>query len=78
MKKKPSGFKVLIRLTGFGNNAVSPFGMLERVPIIVTESISRLDPPVLFLGAGDVDWKVCTPLRVLINELDASIIDLSE
>ena len=67
-----------VRLTGYGNNAVSPFGMTEKVPIIVTEKIAKLNPPFLFLGCGHVDWKICAPVASLVDNLNATIIDLSE
>lgn len=38
-------------LTGFINNAVSPIGMKEAaLPIIISEAITKLDPPLFYLG----------------------------
>ena len=52
--------------------------MLEKIPIVITENIAKLEPPVLYLGAGHADWKICVPVDILKNELNGSVIDLSE
>ena len=54
-----------LELTGFVKNAVSPFGLNVCVPILMTEKMAQLDPPVVYLGAGHVDWKVGVCLQDL-------------
>ncbi|KAI8818929.1 uncharacterized protein EV422DRAFT_125553 [Fimicolochytrium jonesii] len=54
-------------LTGFEKGGVCPFGMLQRVPIILTENITKLDPPIMFLGAGHIDWKVGLPVDTFLD-----------
>lgn len=70
--------EVAIKLTGYGNNGVTPIGMLEKVPVIITESISKLEPSVLYLGAGHVDWKISVPVKNLLSAIDGKVWDLSE
>ncbi|KAL1923347.1 uncharacterized protein VTP21DRAFT_8327 [Calcarisporiella thermophila] len=64
-------------LTGFDNNGVCPIGMKKELPIILSESIARLQPPVLWLGGGDVDWKLCLPVEDFIRATNCYIVDLS-
>ncbi|KAG0370974.1 hypothetical protein BGZ54_002121 [Gamsiella multidivaricata] len=55
-------------LTGFTNNAVSP---------VVSSVITELSPPLLYLGAGHVDWKIALPVQSFVEKWNASVIDFS-
>ncbi|KAJ3323283.1 hypothetical protein HDV06_002051 [Boothiomyces sp. JEL0866] len=70
--------EMAIKLTGYGNNGVTPIGMLENVPILVTENITKLEPPVLFLGGGHVDWKIALPIDRFNQVTKAKVVDLGE
>ncbi|KAJ3044327.1 hypothetical protein HDV00_002647 [Rhizophlyctis rosea] len=63
-------------LSGYENNAVSPFGMNAPLPIIITENIAKLQPPIFFVGAGHVDWKVAVPLADFIKATGCYVTDL--
>ncbi|KAI9141526.1 hypothetical protein BKA69DRAFT_1124838 [Paraphysoderma sedebokerense] len=81
ISKKNYNFRVTaaetsLRITGYDNNAVSPFGMLTDIPIIITESIAKLKPGIFFLGAGHVDWKVGLPVKEFIQVTGCYIADL--
>jgi prolyl-tRNA editing enzyme YbaK/EbsC (Cys-tRNA(Pro) deacylase) len=67
-----------IRYTGYGNNGVTPIGMLHNVPVVISDKIASLNPPLLYLGCGHVDWKIALPVHDLANAYHASIVDLSE
>ncbi|KAI9017246.1 hypothetical protein BC832DRAFT_15342 [Gaertneriomyces semiglobifer] len=64
-----------LRLTGYPNGGVCPFGTLADVPIVMTENITKLDPPVIFLGAGHDQYKVSIPVRALVD-LGWHVVDL--
>ncbi|KAG0204674.1 hypothetical protein BGX28_003462 [Mortierella sp. GBA30] len=66
-----------LELTGFVNNGVSPVGMKTNLPILVSSAIAELSPPVLYLGAGHVDWKIALPVQGLVEKWDATVIDFS-
>ncbi|KAJ2517456.1 hypothetical protein H4217_003954 [Coemansia sp. RSA 1939] len=54
-------------LTGFGHNGVAPIGWPVRgVPVVVSAAIAGLRPPVIWLGAGDVDYKMAVPVVALV------------
>jgi prolyl-tRNA editing enzyme YbaK/EbsC (Cys-tRNA(Pro) deacylase) len=57
------------RLTGYGFNAVTPFGTTYEIPLIVSRNIEKMRSRDVFravwLGGGDVDLKV----RVFMNQL---------
>ncbi|KAF9935447.1 hypothetical protein FBU30_000045 [Linnemannia zychae] len=64
-------------LTGFTNNGVSPVGMRTDVPILISKAISELSPPIFYLGAGHVDWKIAVPFEKFVEKWNASVIDFS-
>ncbi|KAI8810270.1 YbaK/aminoacyl-tRNA synthetase-associated domain-containing protein [Cladochytrium replicatum] len=64
-------------LTGFENNAVSPIGMAQPIPVILSQSIMELQPPVVFLGAGHIDWKVAVPTEELVQKVKCFVADTS-
>ncbi|PRP88548.1 hypothetical protein PROFUN_02959 [Planoprotostelium fungivorum] len=45
-------------LTGYSHNAVTPFGLKTQIPIILSKHIMELDPPIFWLGGGEVDTKL--------------------
>ncbi|CAI2174015.1 3080_t:CDS:2 [Funneliformis geosporum] len=82
LSKKNYNFRVAdeeksIQLTGFESNGVSPIGMTFRIPIILTNAITELQPPVFYLGAGHIDWKLALPINSFIHATNCFIADLS-
>jgi prolyl-tRNA editing enzyme YbaK/EbsC (Cys-tRNA(Pro) deacylase) len=70
--------EVAQKLTGFGKNGVSPIGITSDILVLVTEKITRLEPSVLFLGAGHVDWKIGLPVELLLKATRSDVVDISE
>ncbi|KAG2171461.1 hypothetical protein INT43_009122 [Umbelopsis isabellina] len=66
-----------LALTGFDNNGVSPIGMKENIPIILSKAVTELKPAIMFLGAGDVDWKIAVPIEQFIKQTHCLVMDLS-
>lgn len=66
-----------LELTGFIKNAVCPIGSVQKIPLIITEKISKLDPPIACLGAGHPDYKLIIPFPELVEITNATIADLS-
>lgn len=54
-------------LTGFEHNAVSPFGMLTDIPIIICQHALEVSPSYLFLGGGEVDVKLGISVHDLVR-----------
>ncbi|RIA97687.1 hypothetical protein C1645_732236 [Glomus cerebriforme] len=82
ISKKNYNFRVAeseksVRLTGFENNGVSPIGMKLQIPIILSSTIKNLQPPVFYLGAGHIDWKLSLPVHDFISATNCFIADLS-
>ncbi len=64
-------------LTGFGHNAVPPFGLAIPIPIIVEESLLSLQPPVVWAGGKSRRRLVrttTTPYSFLGGHVDWKII----
>ncbi|CEG66168.1 hypothetical protein RMATCC62417_02796 [Rhizopus microsporus] len=68
--------EVSLKLTGFEKGGVSPYGMKQPIPIILAESITKLKPPVIYLGAGHIDWKLAIPINTFIETTGCFIADL--
>mmetsp|Transcript_44388 Transcript_44388/g.94472 ORF Transcript_44388/g.94472 Transcript_44388/m.94472 type:complete len:239 (+) Transcript_44388:97-813(+) len=67
------------RLTGYGHNGVSPFGMLDRsVPVVVCKSVTDVVPKFVWMGGGDKDWKLGMAVSEFVRGLDAIVLDVSE
>ncbi|KAG4085405.1 YbaK/ProRS associated domain-containing protein [Neocallimastix lanati (nom. inval.)] len=64
-------------LTGFDKNGVCPIGTVEKIPVIITEEMAKLDPPIFYLGAGDVDWKWRISIDAFIKATNCWVVDLS-
>jgi prolyl-tRNA editing enzyme YbaK/EbsC (Cys-tRNA(Pro) deacylase) len=66
-----------LRLTGYEKGGVTPLGMkTENIPVILHESVTKLEPPLLFLGAGHVDWKVAFPVKEFVKATGCFVADL--
>ncbi|KAJ2663823.1 hypothetical protein IWW48_001089 [Coemansia sp. RSA 1200] len=71
--------KAACELTGFGHNGVAPVGWPVRgVPVVVSASIAGLRPPVIWLGAGDVDYKMAVPVAALVAAAGCIVADISK
>ncbi|KAJ1893680.1 hypothetical protein LPJ66_005613 [Kickxella alabastrina] len=69
--------EVSLELTGFKKGGVSPFGVITEIPIILCESITSLQPPVFWMGAGDIDYKLAMPVKSFVNATKCMIADIS-
>ncbi|KAJ2784264.1 hypothetical protein GGI15_002313 [Coemansia interrupta] len=63
--------------TGFMRNGVSPFGAREMWPVLLSEEITRLSPPVMWFGGGHVDYKLAMPVDTFIKATKCQVADIS-
>jgi prolyl-tRNA editing enzyme YbaK/EbsC (Cys-tRNA(Pro) deacylase) len=56
-------------LSGFITNSVCPLGLCTQLPTIIAQSIVDLQPDIMFLGAGHVDWKMGVSAADLITAI---------
>jgi prolyl-tRNA editing enzyme YbaK/EbsC (Cys-tRNA(Pro) deacylase) len=64
-------------LSGFEHNAVSPIGLKERLPMVISDKILKLEPDFFFLGAGEVDLKVGLRARDFVEVYKPFVCDLT-
>ena len=62
-------------LTGYGHNAVTPIGMNENIPIILSKSVTELVEGYFWLGAGEVDLKLGLNTQQFIKAYNPFICD---
>lgn len=60
-------------LGGFEHNAVSPFGLLSDLPIVICERCIHVKPPYLFMGAGRIDVKLGISIGDFLRSTEAII-----
>lgn len=59
-------------LSGFGHNAICPFGMrVKNIPVIICDRCLEVKPPLLYLGGGKVDVKLLIPIADILRSLKA-------
>ncbi|KAG6549064.1 hypothetical protein Mapa_009507 [Marchantia paleacea] len=63
------------KLTGFEHNAVTPFGMVSDIPVILSDAIVHLQPEYFWLGGGEVDLKLGLRTQDFIRILNPFIVD---
>ncbi|KAL0143856.1 YbaK/aminoacyl-tRNA synthetase-associated domain-containing protein [Mucor lusitanicus] len=68
--------EVSLQLTGYKKGGVCPVGMKQPIPIILAESITKLEPSVIYLGAGHIDWKLGIPVDTFIDSTKCFVADL--
>ena len=67
------------KLTGYGHNAVSPFGLVDSsIPIVLCKSILRLRPNFIWMGGGHKDLKLGMAVTEFVKAVEAIILDVSE
>ncbi len=52
-------------------------GLKSKIPIIFTENITKLQPSVVYFGAGHPDYKIMCPIEQFITVANAMIVDLA-
>mmetsp|Transcript_4657 Transcript_4657/g.6056 ORF Transcript_4657/g.6056 Transcript_4657/m.6056 type:complete len:266 (-) Transcript_4657:162-959(-) len=67
------------KLTGYTHNAVTPFGLLEYVPIILSSSIMDTDmTQFIWMGGGHVHCKVGMATKDFVKALNPLVLDVTE
>jgi hypothetical protein len=62
------------RLGGFAHNAISPMGMREAIPFVLSAEMRALEHPFVWFGGGAVDVKLGVQLEELIEVLADRVI----
>jgi len=63
-------------LTGFENGAVTPFGMLSDVPVVLAQACTALD--VIWMGGGHGQLKLGCAVDDFIRRFDPLVLDVSD
>lgn len=67
------------QLTGFGHNAICPFGLSTPIPIILCRRCTQVvSPALLVLGGGEVDMKLIIPLSDILRTERLVVGDVSD
>jgi prolyl-tRNA editing enzyme YbaK/EbsC (Cys-tRNA(Pro) deacylase) len=67
------------RLTGYHHGGVTPIAVATpELPILLSHRVVQLSPPILFLGAQDVDLKVCVRVQDFVACFKPAIADVTD
>jgi prolyl-tRNA editing enzyme YbaK/EbsC (Cys-tRNA(Pro) deacylase) len=68
------------RLTGYSHNAVTPFGLLEDVPIVFSKKITGTPTmnPFCWMGGGHVHCKVGMAVNDFIKAQNPFVMDITD
>eukprot|EP01080_Neovahlkampfia_damariscottae_P012303 gene12303-5977_t len=66
------------KMTGFKRNAVTPIASKTKIPVILDNRILNLKPEYIWLGAGEVDWKIEISIQEFIKEFDPLIGEVTD
>ena len=64
-------------LTGYSHNGVTPLGCREKLPVIISDRIAALNPPFIWLGAGEVDLKWRVSVEDLFKRFDPIVANIT-
>ena len=65
-------------LTGFFHNAVCPFGLLNKIPVVLSTACVQVSPRYLYMGGGAVNIKLGMTTADLLASTAAVVGDVSE
>jgi prolyl-tRNA editing enzyme YbaK/EbsC (Cys-tRNA(Pro) deacylase) len=65
-------------LTGYRHNSVTPFGLLEDVPVLMASAIRDVKPAFIFMGGGHVDLKLGMAVEEFVQGTNAIVADVSD
>lgn len=67
------------KLTGYGHNGVSPFGLVdESIPIVLCKNAQNARPQFIWMGGGHKDWKLGMAVSEFVKGLGAIVVDASD
>lgn len=69
------GLKFVSNLCGLCPQ-VSPVGLREDIPMVVTEEVAQL--PHMWLGGGEPDLKLGMPVPAFLGAYHAAVVDCSD
>lgn len=62
-----------LRLSGYRHNAVTPFGMLANLPVVICSNCLKMKPSYIWMGGGDINLKLGMLLTDFIRVTSAII-----
>ena len=67
------------RITGYSHNAVTPFGLLEKIPVILAKAIvTNMDmTQFIWMGDGHIHLKVGVAVKEFINFTKSMVLDVT-
>lgn len=68
------------KVTGFTHNSVSPFGLSQKIPIILSKQILDIveEPAFIWMGGGHINLKLGMAVKEFVRATDALVLDVSK
>ncbi|KAL7722067.1 YbaK/aminoacyl-tRNA synthetase-associated domain-containing protein [Entamoeba marina] len=65
-----------LNLAGFEHNAITPFGMIKDIPIVLADDITELPGDYCWIGGGEVDVKLGFNVKEFLNKVNPMVTDI--
>ena len=65
-----------INLSGFEHNAITPFGMIKNLPIVLADDITKLPHDYCWIGGGEIDVKLGFNVKEFIEKMKPMVCDI--
>ena len=64
-------------VSGFTHGSFTPFGMLTRMPVLLSDRIPALGPGRIAIGGGHIDLKLEISIDELVRSLQPTVVDFT-
>eukprot|EP01023_Acetabularia_acetabulum_P056421 TRINITY_DN6551_c0_g2_i2.p1 TRINITY_DN6551_c0_g2~~TRINITY_DN6551_c0_g2_i2.p1 ORF type:complete len:280 (-),score=35.23 TRINITY_DN6551_c0_g2_i2:65-904(-) len=65
-------------LSGYSHNSVTPVCFKSPIPIILSEKIANLNPPVFYMGGGEVNLKLGVDVNEFVQAYHPFVVDFEK
>jgi len=66
------------KITGFTKGAVTPFGLLSNIPIVLTDKVMSIHPSYIWMGGGHIHLKLGIAIKDFVDKLNPIVGDVAE
>ena len=65
-----------LNLAGFEHNAITPFGMIKEIPIVLADDITKLPRDYCWIGGGEIDVKLGFNVKEFVEKMKPMVTDI--
>jgi len=70
--------EVASKITGFSKGSVTPFGMSQKIPVVLTNKVVNIHPSYIWMGGGHIHLKLGVAIRDFFMYLNPIVADVTD